>query len=196
MRSRIGFAAAIVMLLAVPVAFASQLVADGSAELVIHLAVGTGCLLLAAAVFDFGLRRWVTWTGAGAAGAFGTIFLLQALSQVITNDGLAYLAFDVLGQEIERFLPYAILVWFVALLWEGSSGKSRILGSAVMAIVVGVELVSIVGPSVGLNIESQKLLFLLPFLWLLIESAKRRPGVDIGRSAPPLAAEPSRESVA
>jgi hypothetical protein len=196
MRSKIGFAAAIVMLLAVPVAFASQLVVDGSAELVIHLTVGAGCIVLAVAMFNFGLARWVTRIGAAAAAAFGSIFLLQALSQVVTNEALAYVAFDVLGQEIERFLPYAIVVWFVALLWEGSSGRSRILGFAVMSLVVGVELVSLVGPAVGVNVESQKLLFLLPFLWLLIESAKRRPDVDGTKPAPPMVAEHAKESVA
>jgi hypothetical protein len=196
MRSKIGFAAAIIMLLAVPVAFVSQFVVDGAAELVIHLAVGTGCVVLAVAMFDFGLARWVTWIGAAAAGAFGAIFLLQALSQVVPNEALAYAAFEVLGQEIERFLPYAIIAWFVALLWEGSSGKSRVFGAAVLALVIGVEVVSIVGPSVGLNVESQKLLFLLPFLWLAIESAKRRRDVDASQPAPPMAAERSRESLA
>ena len=47
MRSTIGVAAAVVLLLAVPIAFVSQLVVDGSAELVIHALVGTGCVLLA-----------------------------------------------------------------------------------------------------------------------------------------------------
>ena len=174
MRSTIGFAAAVVLLLAVPIAFVSQLVVDGSAELVLHATVGTGCVLLAVAMFDFGLSKWVTWIGAAAAGAFGAIFLLQALSQVVTNDALTYVAFDVLGQEIEGVLPYVMLVWFVALLLEGSSGKSRILGWAVISIVVGVEVVAIVGPVIGIHVESQKLLFLLPILWLLVESGKRR----------------------
>jgi hypothetical protein len=196
MRSKIGFAAAIIMLLAVPVAFVSQLVVDGSAELMIHLAVGTGCVVFAVAILDFGLARWATWIGAAAAGAFGAIFLLQALSQAVANEALATVAFDVLGQEIERFLPYAIVVWFVALLWQGSSGKSRVFGGAVMAVVIGVELVSLVGPSIGVNLESQKLLFLLPFVWLLIESAERRSAIDDTTPAPPRVAEHSRESVA
>jgi hypothetical protein len=195
MRSKLGVVAAVVMLLAVPVAFVSQLLVDGSAELVIHLTVGIGCVLLAVAMSEFGLSRWVTRAGAAAAGAFGAIFLLQAFSQVVAIEALAYVAFDILGQEIERFLPYAVVVWFVALLWEGSSGKSRIFGVAVMAVVIGVELVSLVGPSVGINVESQKLLFLLPFLWLLIESAERHPGTD-GKPASPMLAEHSTELVA
>jgi hypothetical protein len=168
---------------------------DGSAELVLHLVVGAGCVLLAFAMFDFGLPRLVNWIGAAAAGAFGAIFLLQALSQVVQNEALTYIAFDVLGQQIEKILPYVILIWFVALLLDGSRGKSRILGFAVLSIVIGVELVSIVGPLVGVSVESQKLLFLLPFVWMAVESGKRRPDGDLGQPASPVAGQP-RESLA
>lgn len=195
MRSTTGLAAAVVLLLAVPLAFGSQMLVDGSADLVIHLVVGAGSVLLAIAMFDFGLPRWVNWIGAAAAGAFGAIFLLQALSQLVQNEALTYVAFDVLGQDIENILPYVILTWFVALLLEGSRGKSRILGWAVMSIVVGVELVSIVGPLVGINVESQKLLFLLPFAWLLVESGKQRPD-GIGGPASALVGQPTKESLA
>ena len=85
------------------------MIADGSAELVLHLAVGTGCLLLAAAAFDFGLPRWAAWIGCLSAAAFGGIFVLQGVAQIVGNDALTTLAFDVLGQEIERFLPDVIL---------------------------------------------------------------------------------------
>lgn len=196
MRSTTGLAAAVVLLLAVPFALGSQMLVDGSAELVLHLVVGAGSVLLAIAMFDFGLPRWVNWIGAAAAGAFGSIFLLQALSQLVQIEALTYVAFDVLGQQIEKVLPYVILIWFVALLLEGSRGKSRILGWAVMSIVVGVELMSIVGPLVGIDVESQKLLFLLPFVWLLVESVKRRPDGDIGQPASPVAGQPQRESLA
>ena len=125
MRSATGVAAALVMLLAIPIAFASQMIADGSAETVLHLAVGTGCVLLAAAAFDFGLPRWAAWVGALSAAAFGSIFLLQGAAQIIGNAALTTLAFDVLGQQIERFLPDLILVWFVVLLAVGSHGWSR-----------------------------------------------------------------------
>jgi hypothetical protein len=185
MRSAIGVASAVVFLLALPAAIGSQIVSDGAAEFTIHVAVGVGSALLAFAVFDFGLPRWVTWIGAAAAGAFGSIFLLQAASQVVGNDAFKYLAFDVLGQGVERVLPYLILVWFGALLVWGSHGKSRILGLAVMTIVVCVELASVIGPLVGFNIESQKALFLLPFIWLLAEGAKRRPVSAAGHAPRP-----------
>ena len=196
MRSTTGLAAATTLLLAVPLALGLEVLIGGVAELALHAIVGAGCLLLAAAMFDFGLPRWVNLIGATAAGAFGAIFLLQAVSQVTGSDALSYVAFDVLGQEIEGVLPSVMLLWFAALLLAGSRGTSRILGWAAMAIVVGVEATSIAGPFVGIEIESQKLLFLLPVAWLLIESVKRRP--DDGDSEPvsPVMGRPTSESVA
>jgi hypothetical protein len=175
MRSTKGVAAAATFLLAVPLALAVQIASgsDGAAELVIHLAVGSASVLLALAVFDFTMPRWATWIGSTAAAAFGAIFLLQAASQLMPNEALRYIAYDVLGQEIEAVLPYVIAGWFVALLIWGSRGKTRILGAALMAPLVAVEVAAIVGPVVGLKIDSVQLLFLLPFPWLLAESVKR-----------------------
>jgi hypothetical protein len=196
MRSPTGLAAAVILLLAVPLALGSQILVDGSAEFVLHLVVGTGCIALALAMFDFGLPRWVDLLGAAAAGAFGSIFLLQAISQLVQIEALTYVAYDILGQEIERVLPYVVLVWFVALLLWGSHGKSRILGGAVLAVVIGVEVVSFVGPLVGIDIESQKLLFLLPFIWLLAESIERRPDGDMDQAPATVIGQPPQESMA
>ncbi len=174
MRSQAGLAAAVTMLLALPVAIvAAQVVSESAAELVIHLAIGSGCVLLAVAALDFGLPKWVAWLGAASAGAFGGIFLLQAMSQIVPNEALRYVAFDVLGQAIEGVLPYLIQVWFIALFVGASHGKSRIVGAITMSVVLGFEIAGLVGPVVGLDVPSLKVLFLLPFVWLLFESAKR-----------------------
>jgi hypothetical protein len=184
MRSTTGLVAALTLLLAIPVAIASQIVSDGAAETVLHLAIGAGCVLLAIAVFDFGLPKWATWLGAVSAGAFGGIFLLQGLSQLFPNEALRYVAFDVLGQEIEGVLPYVIQVWFVALLLFGSQGKSRILGWTLMSVVIAFEIASVVGPAFGFDVPSLKVLFLLPFFWLLVESVKRPPALDRDHGTP------------
>ena len=189
MRSATGVAAALVMLLAIPIAIASQMIADGSAEAVLHLAVGTGSLLLAAAAFDFGLPRWAAWVGAVSAAAFGSIFLLQGVAQVTGNPALTTLAFDVLGQEIERFLPDLILVWFVVLLAAGSGGWSRIVGFVTMTVVVVAEAAALGGGLVGADVPEFKVLFLLPFVWLLLESVERQADPTTARSAVPMHAE-------
>lgn len=173
MRSTTGFMAALVMLLALPLALASQVVLVDGAETVLHLAVGTGCVLLAAAAFDFGLPRWAGWIGALSAGAFGAIFLLQGAAQIVANDALTYIAFKVLGQELERFLPDLIIVWFLVLLAVGSHGKTRVFGWIAMSVVVVAELTAIAGAILSIDVPASKVVFLLPFVWLLLESAKR-----------------------
>lgn len=184
MRSPTGAVSAITILLAVPLAFAAQTVSDGSAELVLHLVVGTGSLLLAVAMLDFRLGRVATAIGCTAAAAFGTIFLLQGLSQIVHNNALTFVAFDVLGQQIEKILPYLIFGWFLGLLVRGSGGKSKLLGAITLAIVIAVEIASILGPMVGFAIESQRILFLLPFIWLLVESVEAARTIKPGRFAP------------
>ena len=188
MRSATGVAAALVMLLAIPIAFASQMVADGSAEIVLHLAIGTGCVLLAAAAFDFGLPRWAAWIGALSAATFGTIFLLQGVAQITGNPALTTIAFDVLGQEFERFIPDLILVWFAVLLAVGSRGWSRIVGFVTMTVVIVAEAAAIGGAVIGADVPEFKVLFLLPFVWLLLESVKRQPDATTATSAVPMQA--------
>lgn len=184
MRSPAGLTAAITMLLALPMAIvAAQVVSESAADLVIHLAIGSSCVLLAIAAFDFGLPKWVAWLGAASAGAFGGIFLLQALSQIFPNEALRSVAYDVLGQEIEGVLPYVIQVWFIALFIGASQGKSRIVGAVTMSVVLGFEIAGLGGPVVGLDVPSLKVLFLLPFVWLLFESAKPRSGTAPKREA-------------
>jgi hypothetical protein len=189
MRSATGVAAALVMLLAIPIALASQMIADGSAETVLHMAVGTGSILLAVAAFDFGLPRWAAWLGALSAAAFGSIFLLQGAAQITGNAALTSFAFDVLGQEIERFLPDLVLVWFVVLLAVGSRGWSRIVGFVTMTVVIVAEAAALGGGLVGADVPEFKVLFLLPFVWLLLESVKRRPDATTSTAALPLQVE-------
>ena len=181
MKSTKGVAAAVVLLLAIPLAIASQALSEEAAGTVIHLAVGAGSVLLAAAMFDFALPRWVTWLGAASAGAFGTIFLLQGVALVVSNDALTYIAYDVLGQQLERWLPDGILVWFVALLLVASQGKTRWLGAAVVTIVVGLEVAGIIAALLGAEMPLQKVLYLLPIVWLLFESAKRSSSEPTGQ---------------
>src|SRR5262245_20318397 len=127
MRSITGFAAALVMLLAIPLALVADMLAPGSAETALHLLIGAGAALLAAAAFDFAMPRWAAWIGALSAASFGAIFLLQGFAQITGSEALSILAFDVLGQELERFLPDLILVWFVVLLAVASHGWTRIV---------------------------------------------------------------------
>jgi O-antigen ligase len=145
----------------------------------IHLALAAGCVLLAFSFFDFELPRWINRTRCAAALALGTIFLLQALALLIPEESLYYLAYQVLGQWPEGWLPDLVILWFVAMLLIDSRGKTRILGLVAMSLVVCLELYShilaLLGTSLSAEAGTLKLLLLMPFVWSLCESTKKRP---------------------
>lgn len=174
MRSPRGFLGSIVLVSALPVAVLTQILLGSGSSLAMHVALTVGCTLVALAAFDFETPRWVAWIGCVAAGAFAAIFLLQAASELIQNDSFSYFALQVLGDVPERVLKTLFIVWLVAVLLSASQGKTRILGFVVMAVVVGVEVYNYVLLLLGEE-PALTILYLLPFVWLLLESRKRQP---------------------
>ncbi len=183
MRSRRALVAAAVILLSYPVALATQFLFGRGADTVIHFVTGLGFLVFASSVFDFALPRWVNIVGAIAAAGFGTIFVLQGLSDVTQVEGLRHLAFDVLGRHVERLLPDVVYLWFLALLVLDSRGRSRVLGWIVMVVVIATEIASVASLLFGFPLPNLKIAVLLPFVWLVSESVERRTGTGAGRTA-------------
>jgi hypothetical protein len=178
-RSLRGVLAASVCLLAVPIAFLVQLVVGSGAELMLHLVLGVGFLLTAFAVFDFQPPRWLPWVGCLSIGALGATFLLQGISQLLHNDWLTYLAFQILGQQFEALSGDVFLVWCSATVLLISHGKVKLFGIGVMVLAVGAEIYSYAvryfGSGAGGVSPLLKLVLLLPFVWLLLESSKKIP---------------------
>src|SRR5215208_2927136 len=176
-RSPLGLLAALSFLVGIPISFGWQILFGSGAGTLIHFVLAAGCILLGFCVFDFKLPRWINWVGCAAALALGTIFLLQAVALLIPNDSLYYFAYQVLGQWPEGRLPDLLIVWFVAMLLMDSQGKTRILGFVAMSIAVASEVYKYTLVYLGTPIEAQpqmlRLLMLLPFVWLLFESAKK-----------------------
>ena len=174
MRSPLGLLAALAFLLAFPIAFGCQILFGSGAGTAVHFALAAGSALLAFSLFDFALPRWMNWIGCVAALALGTIFLLQAVALLIPIESLNYFAYQVLGQWPEGWLPDVLILWFIAMLVLVSRGRTRILGVVAISLAVCFEVYShgvrFLGTS---DIESLKLLMLLPFVWLLFESAKK-----------------------
>ena len=176
-RSLRGVLAASVCLLAVPVALLFQLIVGSGAEMVLHLVLGVGFLLTAFAVFDFGPTRWLPWVGCLSIGALGVTFLLQGISQLLHIDWLTYLAFQILGQQFETWSVDVFLVWCSATVLLMSHGKVKLFGISVMAVAVSAEIYSYGVRYFGSGAVSPllKLVLLLPFVWLLLESSKKIP---------------------
>jgi hypothetical protein len=173
-RSPLGLLAALTFLLGIPISFGWQILFGSGAGTMIHFVLAGGTLLLAFCVFDFELPRWINWIGCAAALALGTIFLLLALALLIPSESLNYFAYEVLGQWPEGWLPDVVILWFVAILVLDSQGKSRIFGIVAVSIAVCFELYSHILRYLGTSdTGSLKLLMLLPFVWLLLESMKK-----------------------
>jgi hypothetical protein len=173
-RSPLGLLAALSFLVGVPISFGCQILFGSGAGTMIHFFLAAGSFLLAFAVFDFKLPRWMNWIGCAAGLAVGSIFLLQAVALLIPNEALNYFAYEVLGQWPEGWLPDVLILWFVAMLVLDSQGKSRILGIVAVSIAVCSELYSHTLRFLGTSPSATlKLLMLLLFVWLLLESTKK-----------------------
>jgi hypothetical protein len=128
MRSPRGFAAALVLLLGATLAVITGVAFGDGAENVLHLALAASFLLLTFAVFDYNLPAWINLAACAATGALAAVFLLQGASDLMHSASLQHLAYEVLGQRLERILGYAFLLWCVAMLLRGSAGSTRLFG--------------------------------------------------------------------
>ena len=173
MRSTLGLAASIAGLLTYPAAMVAGMASgDDAASTAVHFVLGSAFVLLAVAMFDFGLARWVTWLGAAAAAIFGGTLLLQGVADLTEIAAIDWLAFDVLGQQLERVLPDVVYVWFAFLLLSGSAGLTRFLGWAIVPVLFGLELAIAIGAQIGIEVPFILPVIFLPFVWLLVESVK------------------------
>jgi hypothetical protein len=175
MRSMWAVAAAVTVLLSLPLAVASQALGENTAQVVVHVVLGIGMLLFVRAIFDFGLPRWINAIGALSAALFAVVFLLQAASSLVPQNAALYdLAFGLLGNWPELVLVLGIDSWFVALLLLGTAGRTRYVGWAIVPIVTAYHVISLAGAIFAINVPSLGVItLLLPFVWLLIEGAKR-----------------------
>src|SRR5215213_11888820 len=80
MRSPRGFFAALVLLFGIPLALLGQVVFGVDVKITLHFVFALTTGLVALAVFDFKLPRWITWLGSLSSGALAAIFLLQGVS--------------------------------------------------------------------------------------------------------------------
>jgi hypothetical protein len=180
MTSAAGIASALLMLLTIPAAIASQALGEWGPGVVVHLTLGASTVALAIAMFDFDVPRWINRIGAASAAALGAIFLLQAASLILDN-ALDGIAFKVLGQVPEGVLPLVILAWFAALLLTASRDRTRIIGWVVVPASIVLTVAMLVGVYVGADVAYLKIAMILPFAWLLLESAKS-PARTSGRA--------------
>jgi hypothetical protein len=175
-RSRAGLAASIVFLLLLPIAVLYQALFENGVEIVIHIVLAVGAALLAFAVLDFKTPGWMASVACVSTVLLAVIFALQAVSLSVPNDTLSYLAFRALGQGVEGWLGNLFILWCAAMLFFDSRGKTRIFGFFVVGLAVCEKIYEYFliyhGEAVP---DALKLILLLLFVWLLLESTKK-PG--------------------
>lgn len=174
MRSPRMAAAAIVLLGGVALAFGVAMSFGGGAEFIIHAALAATFALIAFGVFDFRLPVPINIAAAIATGVLAEVFLLQGASDLVPSGAFRQLAFEVLGQRLEKLLGYVFLLWCVCVLFMASRGATRVFGALVLAAVLGAEGYGIHLAAIGQPPHGAlKLLFLPVFFWLLLESLQR-----------------------
>ena len=170
-----AFLGSVVLVLALPVAILIQVLLGSGASLTMHLALTVGCVQLSLSVFDFETPVWAAWIGRVAAGAFAVIFLLLAASELIRNDSFSYFSLQVLGNWPERVLVTLLVLWLVAVPLGAARGYGRVPGFVAMAVVAVVDAYNYVLLYLG-EAPAFMALYLLPFVWLLLESRKGEVG--------------------
>jgi hypothetical protein len=180
MRSPRGFAAAVILLAALPLSALYRAVTAGNPAIVMHGVLAVGVALMAAAVFDFRTARWIAWTASASLSVLAVIFLLQGVSEWAQNEALTDLAFRVLGQRLEAWAGDLFIVWCIVVLFRDSQGWTRTVGAGAIALVVGMRgyayYLSYLGRSLNEEAPALIALALLPFVWLLLETTKRTRG--------------------
>ncbi len=175
-RSPRAFIAALIFLIGIPLALAVAIAFGSGAETIVHLTLAATFATISPAVFDFKLPVWINVAACAGMAAFALVFALQAAHDLAPSEPLRHLAFDVLGQRLEKVLGYAFLLWCLAVLILDSAGPTRLFGTIVVAILVGVEIYS---AAVTQPPGALKLLYVLLFLWLLLESRKPTPAAPV-----------------
>ena len=133
---------------------------------------------MAFAVFDFKTPRWATWMGSVSTGALAAVFFLQGVSEVAQNRALTDFAYRVVGQQLEGWLVDLFMAWCVVVLVVDRQVTRRTLGIVAMATVACVKAYSIGLAYHGTSLDAEapilKILWLMPFVWILFESTTGR----------------------
>lgn len=176
MRSITGLSGSLVLLAGVTTAFASAIVLGAYGSEIIHCALGGAFVLLALSAFDFRPPRWLQWAGALVMLTLAATFLAQAIADISQSQAIAAFAYAMAGQVAEKVLGDLFLLWCVLILVFDSRGRTRWLGMAVITVALAVEGIFYAGAMTGMATDGTlKLLYLLIFVWLALESGKRKP---------------------
>jgi hypothetical protein len=158
-----------------PLTIGIELLVPGYAEVVIHLLLAAGTVLVALSVFDFAAPAWLTRIACGAACALAAIFLLQAMGALPNNEALRSVAYSTeLGGWGEAVAVSIVMVWLIAVARAHDHGLTLVVGALSALTVIGLSAWGMLAAPVGGTPAELRLVFLLPVAWLLFVSTQRR----------------------
>ncbi len=180
-RSMRGAVGALLLLLALPITIAVQIVAPASDEVVIHFALAAGTLIIGLSVFDFTTSRRLNTAACVAAIVLAAIFLAQGLGALTQSEILRNAAYSrAIGAWAEDVTLTIIMLWFMAVATTLRRGVTMWLGVASAGAVAGLSTWALIaGPATGTP-ELLRLLFVLPIAWFLFVSTRRLAGRELG----------------
>jgi hypothetical protein len=162
-----------VLLLALPLTVAIEIVLPGHAEVVLHLALAIGTFIVALSVFDFETPKTLTTIACAAACGLAAIFLAQALGALTQNETLKAFAYS---QEIggwgETITVSLVMAWLIGVALRGR-GATLLIGVVSALIVVALGVWTMLAAPLGGTPAELRLLFFIPVAWLLFVSTRR-----------------------
>jgi hypothetical protein len=173
-RSARAAVGALVLLLALPITIGFDMLVPGYAEVVIHLLLALGTLVVGLSVFDLATPKWLSRISCGAACALAAIFFLQALGALPGNEALRSFAYSAaIGGWGEAVTVSIVMAWLIAVARTLRQGPTQMIGVLAALTDIGLSVWSVVGARVGDTPAELRLLFLLPVAWLLFVSTRR-----------------------
>ena len=169
-----GALGGLVLLLAFPFTVAFDLVFPGHADVVIHMLLAIGTLVIGLSVFDFATPKWLTWSARGAAYVLAGIFFAQGLAALTQNESLKNVAFS---QEIggwgEAVTVSIVMAWFIAVARTYHGGVTMLLGVVSAATIIGLSAWGVLAAPVGGTPGWLRLVFLVPIAWFVFVSTRK-----------------------
>jgi hypothetical protein len=163
-----------VLLLALPLTIATDMVFPGRAEVVIHMLLAMGTLIIGLSVFEFASPKWLTRSAWTAACVLAAICFAQGLAALTQNKALQNVAYSPeIGGWGEAVAASIVMAWLIAVAFAHGRGATMTAGALSAAMVIGLSVWTMLVAPLGGTPAELRLLFLIPIAWLLFVSTRQ-----------------------
>ena len=164
------------LLLALPFTIAVEMLAPGHAEVVMHLALAAGTLLVGLVGLRLGDTEMVE-SGLAAARRvpWPRSSCCRRSAQLTDNEALRNVAYSTeIGGWGETVSVSLLMVWLIGVARTLGRGVTMVSGVLAALAVIGMSVWAILAAPLGATPAELRLLFLLPVAWLFFVSTRPR----------------------